>query len=220
MKSALAYVLGVIYLIDIFWFVASLKYGQYASAAVTAVIAIVPAVWLVLSIRKDEHDLRTEKRKLQERLMKKGRCIEVNLSECTISEAAHTVRYTRSDLRANRLATRLHRPNSLNEHPVIPKMRFNSQLSNALDEQIFPDLAEQEHSYEHCVCQITCRVAVNGKRRQTFRSPAILMDKASLGVKLALKGTGELYINPSNPKEYCFDLEFLRDESGWSPVEN
>lgn len=112
-KSAAAYVLGIIYLIDIFWLIASVKYGQYMSAAVTAVIAIVPAVWLVLSTRKNEHDLCIEKRKLQKRLMKKGRYIEVDLSKCTISEAAHTVRYTRSDLRANRLVTRLHRPNSL-----------------------------------------------------------------------------------------------------------
>lgn len=220
LKTMAGYVLGGIYLIDIFWVLASLKYKRYEMAAVAAVIAIVPMLWMWLWSRKERRDQISEKRKWRERLVKKGHRIEVDLSKCTISEEAQSVHYNRSDIPSHGLRTRLYRPNSLSELPGVPEQSEHSQRYNAIDERLFPDLAQQEHSYDHCACRITCRVAVGeGKRKRTFHSPLILMDKASLGVKLALRETGYIYFNPSKARDYYFDLEFLRDEAGWSPVE-
>ena len=56
---------------------------------------------------------------------------------------------------------------------------------------------------------IKCKLPLNG-RTKTFKSGIIAKDKVTLQMLLELQGTTFIYVDKKNPKQYYFDLEFLK----------
>ncbi|MBM6844271.1 MULTISPECIES: hypothetical protein [Bacteroidaceae] len=187
-----------------------LDMGKYGYMLVTGSLAVIPFAIMYWNMRRSQRREEDNKKKHKEWLRSKGVALEVDLNSCKISENKRTVHYTRMDIPAYSLKTRLHAPASLDE-PDLPYQSWRSQSTNASEALMNPDRMYEPFSYERCYCIVKATLDYKGKRTQFFSEP-ILMDKCSLGVFLALHKSGIIYVNPRNKKDYFFDLDFLKQE--------
>ena len=141
-------------------------------------------------------------------LMIHGVTIKVDLSKCDILENRKTVFYDRSDVPVGSFTNTLHRPESDCAND-LPEQIVYSQQYNALDDILFPDLAQEKKSYNRTTCFVGVAVLYKGQKIM-FMSEPIPMDRMSLEMHLAVNAQdGFIYINPQRKEDYYFDLDFL-----------
>lgn len=135
--------------------------------------------------------------------------IGVDYNNCRVIEKKQVINYTRRDVPDRSLDTKLYRPNDVYEAPGIPQPSlWSKEGNNELDEKLFPDIMNQQYSYDHCICVVHYTTDFM-EQQTTFVSEPILMDKASVEVQLALERKGIIYVNPHNPADYLWDISFL-----------
>lgn len=74
--------------------------------------------------------------------------------------------------------------------------------------KIHSDKGYGSEDHRIVTCVVETKIYYKGEDR-SFVSDNIRMDEESLGILLAEKREAKLYINPSNPDDYFFDLRFL-----------
>lgn len=210
-EKIVGYVLGVLAILCIMFAIGSFKYGHIRMGIIALCIVAVPWACMCLHIRMEVRNLEKMRKKRIRFLRTKGIALKADLSRCRIDEEKSTVCYERADVPAYSFRKRLYPPDEPGVPPEIPEQTTENQAANAGNAVLFGDIYHQRYSYDHCVCTVCCDIEYKGKTA-TFTSDPILMDKASLGVMLALHGEGTVYVNPKDAEDYFFDLDFLGQE--------
>ena len=208
-KNILGYLLGGICFVSLTWSYACFKRGENSMGLISAAVAFVPVLWLLFGLKRGVNRQKRAFEEWKDKLKATGVAIGVDYGSCEIAERKQTINYTRRDVPERSFDTKLYRPDTLQEEPGIPEPGpWSREGSKVLDEKLFPDIMNQQYSYDHCVCIILYTTEFMGQE-VTFVSEPVLMDRSSLGVQLALEKKGIIYVNPDNPEEYFWDIGFL-----------
>ena len=145
------------------------------------VMAGVPLAGLLVHLWISRNRAETESRKHVEKLKRRGEPIEVVLSDCKIK--SNNWSYQKDRYSDSRI-------------------QFLNGISGHGDKNL-----ETVHVNS---CIVVFSTLYKGKNR-TFRSGVIAKDEVTLGMLLEMQKTTLIYVDPDNPKDYYFDLEFLDD---------
>lgn len=185
--------------------VAFLRNREYLSMLITGSLSFVPLIGIVIHSGMEDKRRRNAAEKRKGFLRNKGFVLKVDLSLCRIDEDKRTVYYDRQDIPAYSMQDRL------TAETGIPEQRLRGQCVNAWSTLMNPEQMHERFSYDSCICTVKATAAYKG-RKKTFTSEPFYMDKGTLGVYLALRKEGFVYINPKDDKDYFFDLDFLKEE--------
>lgn len=207
-KQIIYCILTILFFLALIWCHASFKHHQNNEGFVSLLIAGSLALLILFLEKRGGNKEKKALEKWKDNLKSNGIAVGVDYANCLVEEVKQTINYTRRDVPDRTLDTRLYRPDTLDEAPGIPRKRFSREGSKELEEKLFPDIMNQQFSYDHCVCIIRYS-AMYMDNEITFVSKPVLMDKVSLEVQLALERKGIIYVNPNNLEDYYWDIEFL-----------
>lgn len=185
---------------------AFLRNGEFLSMLMTGGLSLVPLIGIIIHNSMEDKRRRNAAENRKEFLRNKGIALKVDLSQCRIDETKNTVYYDRQDIPAYSMRDRL------NAQTGIPKQSLRGQRANAFSTLMNPEVMHERFSYDSCICIVKTTTAYKG-RKKTFTSEPFYVDKGTLGVYLALRKEGFVYVNPKDDKDYFFDLDFLKLEN-------